>query len=165
VGGQESGAPPQENKTGESIQERVKFYLEAKAKEKNSSLIRERLGPEIIVYNSIQERYQRERGADNLLGGGRVAMPPMEGFVDIGDGRVLSGGLKIDIGAKKVVCCSCDQDWQCLRCEQHKTRPAFKIRGTADSSCSPQVVVLSDQAFLACLPSNAIKDCLKIILM
>jgi hypothetical protein len=161
---QESGAAPQEKEPAEKLQSKVKRYLEG-VKAKNTSEIRERLGEDLIVYNSIQARYRRELMASNLLGGGRDSLQPMAGFVDIGDGRILSGGLKIDIDAKKVVCCSFAQDWQCLKCEQHKSRPAFKIRGVADSSCSPQVVVLSDQAFPACLPSNTAKDCIKILLM
>jgi hypothetical protein len=52
VGGQESGAPPQEKATGEDLQQRVKKYLEARAKDKNSSLICERLGLEI---NCLQQ--------------------------------------------------------------------------------------------------------------
>jgi hypothetical protein len=63
----------------------------------------------------------------NLMGGIAASLPAMEGYVDRGDGRILSGGLKIDIGAKKVVCCSFYMDWHCLQCSQHNTRPAFKI--------------------------------------
>jgi hypothetical protein len=160
AGRQESGAPPQE----EDVSSKVKRYLEG-IRARTTLQIRERLGHDNIIYNSIQLRYKQETGARNLMCGELDHIPVVEGLVDIGDGRILSGGLKIDIGAKKVVCTSFDNEWCCFRCVHHKDKPAFKIRGVADSSCSPQIVVLADQAFPACLPSSSTKDCLKILLV
>jgi hypothetical protein len=51
------------------------------------------------------------------MGGEPDHLPVVEGLVEIGDGRILSGGLKIDIGAKKIVCCSFDSEWRCLQCD------------------------------------------------
>jgi hypothetical protein len=70
---QESGAAPQEKDSGENVQAKVKRYLEG-VKAKNTSEIRERLGEDLIVYNSIQARYRRELMANNLLGGGRESL-------------------------------------------------------------------------------------------
>jgi hypothetical protein len=112
-----------------------------------------------------RQRFKQDTVANNLMEGEPVQLPHMDGLVDIGDGRILSGGLKIDIGEKKVVCCSFDSEWRCLQCEQHKERSAFKIRGIADSSSAPQVVILADQSFPACLPSGTEKDCVKILIM
>jgi hypothetical protein len=65
----------------------------------------------------------------------------------------------------KVISKSFDDDWKCLRCGQHGSRPAFKIRGEADSSCSVQMVVLADQSFPAVLPSAMNENCIKILLI
>jgi hypothetical protein len=167
AGGHPGGGatPPEEAAKAEEVQGKVKRYLEGIAKQRNVNLIRERLGPDNIVYNSIQERFKQDTVASNLMGEEPVQLPHMDGLVDMGDGRILSGGLKIDIGEKKVVCCSFDSEWRCLQCEHHKEKSAFKIRGIADSSSAPQVVILADQSFPACLPSGSEKDCVKILIM
>jgi hypothetical protein len=73
--------------------------------------------------------------------------------------------MTIDITARKIVSCSVDQDWKCISCSHHQQRPALKIRGAADSSSQPQVIVVADQAFPACIPSTTQKNCLKIVIV
>jgi hypothetical protein len=83
----------------------------------------------------------------------------------LGDGRFLSGGLQLCISAKKTVSTSFDINWKCLRCGQHKQEEAFKIRGVADSSSPRQVVIVADQSFPACLPTDGQHDCIKVIIV
>jgi hypothetical protein len=50
------------------IQDKVKRYLEG-VKAKNADKNQECLGPNNIVYDSIQQRYLKETTAINLMGG------------------------------------------------------------------------------------------------
>jgi hypothetical protein len=87
------------------------------------------------------------------------------GLLDLGDGRVMSGGLQLDMTNKRVVSTSFSSNWKCLRCPQHKLEPSLKICGAADSSCQKQVIVIADQSFPAVLPVVGHEECLKIILV
>jgi hypothetical protein len=89
----------------------------------------------------------------------------LQGFVDLGDGRIMSGGLQLDMMNKKIVSTSFDAEWKCLRCGKHGDQPAFKTRGIPDSTCSRQVVILCDQSFPACLPADGQQECMKILLI
>jgi hypothetical protein len=75
---------------------------------------------------------------------------------------MLSGGLRLAISAKKIICTSFDNSWKCLRCGPHSQEEAFKIRGVADSSSPRQAVALADQSFPVCLPTDGQKECVKI---
>jgi hypothetical protein len=87
------------------------------------------------------------------------------GLLDLGDGRVMSGGLQLDMTNKRVVSTSFTSDWKCLRCPQHKLEPALKMCGAADSNCQKQVIIIADQSFPAVLPVAGHEGCLKIILV
>jgi hypothetical protein len=86
-------------------------------------------------------------------------------FVDLGDGRIISGGLQLDMAKKRKVSTSFTAEWKCLRCPQHNLEPALKMRGAADSSCHQQAIVLADQSFPAVMPVSGPGGCLKIILV
>jgi hypothetical protein len=60
---------------------------------------------------------------------------------------------------------SFDEEWRCPSFPHHQQRPAFKIRGAADSSSQPQAIVAADQSFPACILSTTEKDCLKILIL
>jgi hypothetical protein len=90
---------------------------------------------------------------------------PLQGFVELGDSRIMSAGLQLDMMNKKIVSTSFYAEWKCLRCDEHGDSPAFKTRGIPDSTCSRQVVILSDQSFPACLPAEGQQECVKILLV
>jgi hypothetical protein len=89
----------------------------------------------------------------------------LRGLVEIGDGRILSGGLRNDIAERKVVSTSFDEDWRCLACSHPHNGPAFKVRGVADSSCSPHAITLADQSVPAVLPVASDQQCIKVLIM
>jgi hypothetical protein len=86
-------------------------------------------------------------------------------MAELGDGRLMPGGLQLAITAKRIVCSSFESQWKCLRCSQHLHNEAFKIRGVANSTCPRQVVVVADQSFTACLPTSSLRDCIKVLLV
>jgi hypothetical protein len=157
-------AAPAPDPHGALASEKAKIFLEKK-REENSNQIRERLGQDNMIYNAIQVNTKRANVAADLLGGPKSTVENMRGLVDIGDGRILSGGLKIDIADKKVVCTSFDQEWRCLACNHTSNRPAFGIRGRATVSETPHVVLLADQSVPATMPVNSDKHCVKIFIV
>jgi hypothetical protein len=86
-------------------------------------------------------------------------------LVDLGDGRILSGGLECDMQKKRTICSSFDQNWQFLSCGPHGGHPAFKIRGVADSYSSRKVVILADQSVPATLPAAGEQQCIRILIV
>jgi hypothetical protein len=110
------------------VQQRVKNYLQS-CKEKNVAEIKKRMGDDIITYNAISSQNRKSSAAANLLGGEKKMSPALSSLVEIGDGRILSGGLQTAISTKRIVCTSFDKEWRCLRCGIHGQEPAFKIRG------------------------------------
>jgi hypothetical protein len=127
--------------------------------------VRKRLDSEIMLYDAILDANKRAMAANNLLGGPTEQAQGIKSLAELGDGRFLSGGLQLCISAKKTVSTSFDTNWRCLRCGQHKQEEAFKIRGVADSYSPRQVVVIADQSFPACLPTDGQHDCFKIIIV
>jgi hypothetical protein len=105
-----------------------------------------------MLYDAITDANRRASTAYNLLGGDPHQVYGLKSLAELGDGRLMSGGLQLAISAKKIVCASVDNCWRCLRCAPHQHEEAFKIRGVANSDCARQVVVISDQSFPACLP-------------
>jgi hypothetical protein len=86
----------------------------------------------------------------------------MAGMVDSGDGRILSGGLKMALNTKQIVTTSFDSSWYCYGCAFHNIRPAMRTRGEVGGS-PRQAIVLSDQNFPAMLPVSGNALCFKII--
>jgi hypothetical protein len=139
-------------------------YLEAKRREAAAE-ISKRMGQDMIVYNSIRASDHRSTMASDLLGGSKrmIALPP--GVVEIGDGRILSGGLKVDIAERKIISTSFDADWRCIACNHPSDHPAFKFIGCADSQNTPHAIILGDQAVPAVLPSGTEKQCIKVLII
>jgi hypothetical protein len=133
--------------------------------EENVDEIRRRLGPDNMVYNAIQSGYKRGNMAQDLLGGQTSSVTNLRGLVEIGDRRILSGGLRIDIAERKVVSTSFDEEWRCLACLHPHNGPAFKVRGVADSSCSPHAIILADQSVPAVLPVTSDQQCIKVLIV
>jgi hypothetical protein len=154
-----------EPKTGsDDPTERAKQFI-SKAKEKMVADIKTRLGKELLTYEAVHNGNRRSTMASNILGENIVQSPELKGWVELADSWFLSGGLNMALNAWKIISTSFDMDWTCLSCGQHGSRPTFKIHGEADSSCSTQVVVLSDQSFPEVLPANSNKNCIKILLI
>jgi hypothetical protein len=91
--------------------------------------------------------------------------PSIPVWVNMAEGRFLSGGLYMALNSWRIISTSFNSDWTCLRCGSHGGRPALKVRGEADSSCSLQAILLVDQSFPTILPAEGHQQCLKIISM
>jgi hypothetical protein len=148
--------------SGGDISEKCKQFIN-KMKAKAVEDVKARLGKELLTYEAINNGNRKARMVANIIGDNIVQAPEVKGWVELGDGRFLSGGLNMALSTSTST--SFDYDWTCLRCGQHGSRPAFKIRGEADSSCSIQVVVLADQSFPPVLPSATNENCIKILLI
>jgi hypothetical protein len=140
----------------EELQEKVKSYLEKKKKNDNMMEIRRRIGQDLMMYNAIQAGCARSTAADDLLGGRRSTIPLPPGIVDNGDGRVLSGGLKIDMADRKVISTSFDSDWKCLACNHPVNRSVLNRPGSGDNNVA-QAFILGDQSIPAVLPCSSKK--------
>jgi hypothetical protein len=123
--------------------------------------IKTRLGRDNLIYNSIRSTNIQSTKAASLLGGPPRMAPAVAGMVESGDGRILTGGLKMDLPAKQTTTASVDQDWYCYKCPQHCIRPAIRIRGEAGES-PIQAIILADQSFPAILPVESSSQCFKI---
>jgi hypothetical protein len=114
-----------------------------------------------LIYNSIRTTNIQATRATSLLDGPTMLAPAVAGMIESGDGRILTGGLKMDLPAKQVTTASVDQDWYCYKCSQHSIRPAIRVRGEAGES-PIQAIILADQSFLAVLPVETSSQCFKI---
>jgi hypothetical protein len=152
------------DESGGDVSEKCRQYI-SRAKAKAVEDIKACLGKELLTYEAINNGNRKMMMASNILGDNITTAPEVKGWVELGDGRFLSGGLNMALNTWKIISTSFDDDWTCLRCGQHGSRPAFKIRGEADSSCSVQVVVLADQSFPPILPSQSNENCIKILLI
>jgi hypothetical protein len=123
--------------------------------------IKTRLGRDNLIYNSIRATNIQATRASSLLDGPTRLAPAVAGMVESGDGRILTGGLKMDLPAKQVTTARVDQDWYCYKCSQHSIRPAIRMRGEAGES-PIQAIILADQSFPAVLPVETSEQCFKI---
>jgi hypothetical protein len=126
--------------------------------------IKARLDREMITYNAIRQHNTRETKATNLLYPETCRVANLgDGMVDIGDGRLLSGGLKMVMRSKRIITSSCDGNWLCIGCGTHNRRPAFKTRGEAGPAGLNQAVFLGDQHIPPILPASGSELCIKIL--
>jgi hypothetical protein len=132
---------------------RTKAYLE-KVHQHNVREIESRLGSMEIEYRAIHLSKTKTRTSRNLISAVVGPAPLLPGLVEMGDGRVMSGGLKVDMNEKITVCTSFDDEWRCLKCGDHGKFSAFRINGAADSSQTKHAVILSDQTFPVILPAK-----------
>jgi hypothetical protein len=137
---------------------RARQYI-AKQKEKFVMEIKEKLGKELLAYDSI--RAFSAHVSKPVNGGDGVNA--IEGMVDLGERRLLASSLRFDMKSKRISSASFQEDWTCLHCGAHGNKPAFKKRGEAGTSSGEQAVVLSDQCFPPILPAKGGEKCLKIL--
>jgi hypothetical protein len=83
-------------------------------------------------------------------------------MLEAGDGRILMGGLKMDLSKKRIITTSYDPNWYCYKCGCHNIRPALRTRGEAGGS-PRQAIAIADQNFLAILPVATHGQCIKIM--
>jgi hypothetical protein len=126
-----------------------------------------RLGPDSNIYNAIKSGRSKSTLARNLLGSENSTNPAYSPpcLVDLGVGRILSGGLECDMQKRRTFCSSFDQDWQCLGCGPHGGHAAFKIRGVTDSYSSRKVVILADQSVPTALPTAGEQQCIRFLIV
>jgi hypothetical protein len=84
--------------------------------------IKSQLGNELMLYETIRNHNIRATKADCMLAGQHKMAPYQDGMVDMGDGRLLGGGLKMAFTTKRILTTSFNPDWTCTRCEQHSVR-------------------------------------------
>jgi hypothetical protein len=137
---------------------RAKEFI-AKQKEKFVEDIKLKIGKEMLAYDSIRAHTARVTAPIN----GGSGVPALDGMVAMGERRILASSLKFDMKSKRIVSTSFKDDWTCLHCGSHGTKPAFKKRGEAGTGSGEQAVVLSDQCFPPILPTNGGEKCLKIL--
>jgi hypothetical protein len=145
------------------IQARAKAFI-TKARQKMVEDIKQRMGERLLAYNSIRSNVAREATVNNMLGRATEDKDTagIEGMVATGDGRLMSGGLKMDLKTKRVMATSYNEDWSCIKCTNHRTS-AFKIRGEAGANPGRQVILLTDQSYPAILPVASVEKCLLIL--
>jgi hypothetical protein len=146
-----------------AVAAKARAFLQ-RAKDKNIEDIKKKMGNDISLYEAIAASNKKASVANNLLGASKMSANGPPGFLDIGDGRITAGGLRLDISAKKTFFTSFDQNWCCIQCGNHGLTPAFKIRGLPDSSCARQVIILGDQACPAILPAAGDLQCIRTLL-
>jgi hypothetical protein len=172
VGGGESnaqsdprGASASKEEEEEDVIARARDYI-AKQKEKFVDDIKQKLGKEMLAYNSIRAHNSSVttpiNGGINCGGTGGDEQA-LEGMVGMGERWLLASSLKFDMKSKRIVSYSFRDDWTCLHCGIHGTKPAFKKRGEAGTGCGEQAVVLADQCYPPILQTGGHEKCLKIV--
>jgi hypothetical protein len=131
-------------------------------RKKRADDIKLRLGNNIMAYESIRAHNANDTKASNLLGANSTYSTFLPGMVEMGDGRMLSGGLKMALTDRRIITTSFEYNWTCLRCDNHHDRPALKLRGEVGSGPA-QAIVLADQNFPALLPVSSTGQCFKIV--
>jgi hypothetical protein len=94
-----SGSGGDEGQQRASLTERTRQFLE-KAKEKTIEGVKARMGKDSLIYEAISSSNTRSTMAANLLGKSKIPAPKMTGLLDLADGRVMSGGLQLDMTNK-----------------------------------------------------------------
>jgi hypothetical protein len=107
----------------------IAIHTREVVRKKRAVDIKNRMGAEMMTYESIRGANIRKTTAANLLGGHTKMAPAMAGMVDSGDGRILSDGLKMALNTKQIVTTSFDSSWYCYSCAFHNIRPALRTRG------------------------------------
>jgi hypothetical protein len=148
-----------EDLSGGSTLEKSREYV----RKQREADIRQRLGKDMMAYDAIRSGNIRPTKASSLLGGSPLYAPVMPSMIEMGDGRMLSGELKLSISSKKIITSSFNNDWLCLNCDLHKSRPALRTRGEAGPAGAPQAIILSDQNFSPQLPVTGQQQCLKVL--
>jgi hypothetical protein len=90
-----------------------------------------RMGKDNLVYEAIAANNRGASNAKNLLGTNRIHIPALPGFLELGDGRVMSGGLQLDMANKRIVCTSFNQEWKCFRCTVHREQLTVHREGSS----------------------------------
>jgi hypothetical protein len=158
----DAGTSTGEQGKTDNMAARTQEYLR-KAKEKAVADIREQLGKDTITYDAIRSFNTRDTRAHNIIGENVYTFSYAEGMVASGDGRMLSGGLKLAMRPKRIVTSSWNADWTCLGCGTHGKRQAFKTRGEAGPCGQNQAVILADQSVPAIWPAAGSEQCIKIL--
>jgi hypothetical protein len=125
--------------------------------------IKSKLGRDMLAYQTIQAHNKRELTAQEFIKHGNDPPAALEGMVDMGDGRMLSGGLKLDLKTKRIITTSYKPDWTCIMCGPHGGRPAFNLRGSASGTGGGQAVILSDQSYPPILPASGTDKCMVVL--
>jgi hypothetical protein len=55
-----------------------------------------------------------------LLGTSKSSIEMGKSFTELGDVRVMSGGLHLDMTNKRIICTSFNAEWIGLRCPAHR---------------------------------------------
>jgi hypothetical protein len=131
-------------------------------RKKRAEDIKQRLGRDIMAYDSIRAHNANDSKASNLLGANGTYSLFLPGMVEMGDGHMLSGGLKMALTDRRIITTSFEYNWTCLRCDNHQDRPALKLRGEAGTGPA-QAIILADQNFPALLPVSSTGQCFKIV--
>jgi hypothetical protein len=152
------GSGGNEHSRLEELSEKAADYV----RRKRIDDIKTRLSKDLLVYQSIRARNICETKATNLMGGGAAYAPAVPGMVELGDGPMMTGGLKMALSDKRVITTSINFNWTCLVCDQHKDKPALRLRGEAGSGAT-QAIILADQNYPAILPVSSTEQCFKII--
>jgi hypothetical protein len=82
--------------------ERAKNYIQRK-KEEAIVDIKEQLGRELLTYEAIHKSNSRARLAPNILGDDMNEGPSVPGWVNMADGRFLSGGLNMALNSWRII--------------------------------------------------------------
>jgi hypothetical protein len=143
---------------GSDVADRASAFV----RKKRAAELREKLGHDCMLYEAIRGANIRSTRATNMLGGEPMFSPAQDGMIEIGDGRLISGGLKMSFTNRGIISTSFNPDWTCIRCEHHSTRPALQLRGDTGLAVR-QVFILSDQNFPAVLPVTSSQQCLNIL--
>jgi hypothetical protein len=155
--------PPQIDAGGSGdLFQRAKEYIQ-KIKAKNVAEIKSKMAKDKLAYYSIRARNAREMTSCSLTDGRQLVYTPLEGMVEMGECRLMSSGLKLDLKKKRIVTTSFNKDWSCLACGPHGNLPAFNVRGGASGTGGRQVVILADQCFPPILPASGEEKCLIIL--
>jgi hypothetical protein len=155
-------APP--NGGGESsegdIVERARNFIN-KQKEEAIAKIKEGLGEKLLGYEAVLETRRRDLTTKHLLGGQPEPTPDVGSMVSTGDMRLLAVKMEVSMGQRRVVTTSFDP--VAMTCYCSGPHSQYKIAGGSGVRTGREAIMLTDQAYPACLEATGVRRCVKMV--
>jgi hypothetical protein len=149
---------------GPPVAERLKAYLAKKKEEEDKirAVLKDELRCDWLAYESINKKNKEELVAKKCTEGLEPELPGLGSFIHPPDGRLLTTGMKTEVGNKSVVTTSFDPDTlRCYGCVGHEEKKAWRPRGVQEGQ--REVFLITDQAYPPALPVNGQGQCIKIV--
>jgi hypothetical protein len=143
-----------------SIVERARNFIN-KQKEDAIARIKDGLGDKLLGYEAVLETRRRDLATKHLLGSQPEPTPDVGSMISTGDMRLLAVKMEVSMGQRRVVTTSFDP--ASMTCYCSGPHSEYKIAGGGGVRTGREAIMLTDQAYPACLEATGVRRCLKVM--